>query len=136
MRWSQLKKLVENILDPDLDLQMYCTAQRGEGGAQIGRYWLVLNGETVWDQPPRVSRQLKLGLESSVAPRITSILREYLDTPKDQLLTRTFENDHADLIEILKVSDRRIGKRRLAEIIESLNSPVAQRIAEERLQKD
>jgi len=49
-------------------------------------------------------------------PDISNLIREYIDTPKAALLAKTLENDHWGLTDILKASDKRIGRRRLLEL--------------------
>lgn len=118
MRWSRLKKLLEDILDPDLDLKIHCSAYRGEDGPAIGRYWIILNGQIIFDEPKQISRQLAQGLENTTATQITGLLRTYLDTPKEDLLSNEFPGDLYGLIDILRAADRRIGKRRVLELMQ------------------
>lgn len=116
VRWSHLKKLLLNIFDPDIDLNIYCSAYRGED-MQIGRYWIVLSGETIFDEPKHISKQLAAGVPNSAATTITGLLRAYIDTPKDQLMTAEFSGDDFGIVDLLRACDRRIGKRRLAEMM-------------------
>lgn len=44
---------------------------------------------------------------------ISALLREYLDTPKEELFAKQFANDCRGIVNILKAADRRFGKRRL-----------------------
>jgi hypothetical protein len=44
---------------------------------------------------------------------LNELLREYLDTPKNVLLTKEFPSDYFGLTNILKSADRRIGLERL-----------------------
>lgn len=122
MRWSRLKKLLEEIIDAEIDLDIHCSAYRGEGGLQIGRYWIVLDGETIFDEPKNISRQLKDNRGNTTASTLTVLLREYLDTPKDELLSRLFPADTYGLIDIIRAADRRIGKRRLLELFKTSGS--------------
>ncbi len=131
MRWSSLKKLLQDLLDPALDIEIHCTAYRGEDGNNIGRYWINLDGDMVWEVPKQISKQLRAGTGNTVASKITQILRDYLDTPKDQILIREFPSDIWGITDILKASDRRVGKRRLFST--SFKDPVAEIIREKRL---
>lgn len=132
MRWSQLRGLLTELFDPELELQVHCTVHRGEE-VSIGRYWFILDGKTIWEIPRRVAPDIAAGRPNTVATEITALFREYLDTPREQLLTRPFEGDQWGVTEILKAADRRIGKRRLREI-EPLLSPPAQLIIRKRLE--
>ena len=55
------------------------------------------------------------------------MLREYIDTPSSELMTKKFEGDHWGLTDILRAADRRIGRRRLAELAEVVSNPAAQK---------
>ena len=41
---------------------------------------------------------------------VANLIREYLDTPRDQILIKEFENDKYGLIDILRKYDKRISK--------------------------
>ncbi|MCV5696772.1 hypothetical protein OFN29_31400, partial [Escherichia coli] len=47
---------------------------------------------------------------------ISDLLREYIDTPKAELLTKQFTSDKWGLVNILRAADRRIGMRRLDQL--------------------
>lgn len=132
MRWSQLKKLLEGLFDPHADIVVHCTAFRGKQGPSIGRYWIVHAGRTVFDEPKNISSQIERGVGNDIATTITAIFRSYLDTPKDQILTRTFPEDCWGLVDILRAADRRVGSRRLLELYQKSQSPVVRSIIEAR----
>lgn len=127
MRWSHLKKLLINIFDPNIDLDIHCSAYRGEG-FQIGRYWLVLDGKTIFDEPKNISKQLAAGTPNSSATTITGLLRSYLDTPKDELLVAKFDGDCFGVIDLLRACDRRVGKRRLIEMMNNNPSDAVKKV--------
>jgi len=133
MRWSQLKKLIESLFDPSLNLQIHCTVHRSEGGPNIGRYWIVLNKETIWEEPRKVIPSLVAGTANPVATEITAVLRDYLDTPREEILTKAFAADKWGLVEVLRAADRRVGKRRLMELQGEAQSLAAGQIIEARL---
>ena len=114
MRWSKLRSLIQDLFDPALKLDIHCTAMRGEGGS-VGKYWMVLDGETIWEAPRNAGGQAKSGAFNDAASMITELLREYLDVPRDELLTREFSGDRWGIIDLLRSSDRRIGKGKLRE---------------------
>ena len=64
---------------------------------------------------------------------ISQIIREYIDTPKDEILSKTFENDHWGLVNILRSADRRIGARRLAELRKKTHNIAANKVIDARL---
>lgn len=135
MRWSKLKKLLEALFDPALDLQIHCTVHRSEGGPNIGRYWFVLDNVIIWEEPKKVIPSLVAGTENPVATEITAVLREYLDTPKDDLLKRDFRADRWGLVDVLRAADRRVGKRRLMELRESTQCMAAWEVVDRRLER-
>ena len=53
---------------------------------------------------------------TDVISEISNLIREYIDTGKEELLNKEFINDKWELTNILKAADRRIGKRRLNEL--------------------
>lgn len=118
MRWSALKKLLEELFDPELKLSICCTVHRGHGGPDIGRYWITLDGDTIWEVPRDAHKLIESGASEPVATEVTAVLREYLDCPKEDFFSRRFERDRWGLTDILRAADRRIGKRRFAELVE------------------
>lgn len=128
MRWSQLRVKIEELFDPALALKVHCTVQRGEHGARIGRYWFVLDGETIWDEPKRVSRMLVEGEENSDAAKMGEIFREYLSLSRENLLHYSPADDIAGLSQLLRAADRRIGKRRFSELAGIVQHPAAHKI--------
>ena len=50
------------------------------------------------------------------AKRLSRLIREYADCPVNELLTHKFD-DRFKLVPILHVCDRRIGKRRLEQLL-------------------
>lgn len=59
---------------------------------------------------------------------ISNIIREYIDTPKDDIYSKYFELDKWGLTNILKSADRRIGKRRLGNLSKKIKNQKAQQI--------
>jgi hypothetical protein len=136
MRWSRLQGLVHEIWSQDLELRIHCTFYALSGTARIGRYWITLGSEIIWDVPRDFPEERAKGTYNPFASEISALLRAYLDTPRAELLTRAFPADRWSLIEILRVADRRIGSARLFGLREALSSPAARRILELRLAAD
>ena len=126
MRWSKLQLELYKIIDDTIDFQIHCVrypmdSQYGSSG--LPRYWITLGKETIFDYPKQFA--LKGGgvrnLSGFIAgyPHRTDIsdisilIREYIDTPKDEILSKVFDDDHWGLINILRAADRRIGTKRL-----------------------
>jgi hypothetical protein len=152
--WSKLKREIHPLFSPDIKIRLYCVAYRMDsqrGSTDLPRYWITLNKEVIWDYPRDFinqsiydhrdfpddirddGRMLKdiYPYGSDVAV-ISDVLREYIDTPKAELLTKSFEKDRWGLTDILKAADRRIGKRRLV-MLEGHGNTAADKIVAERL---
>lgn len=135
MRWSQLKKLIEDNFDQSIDLKIYCTVQRGERGS-IGRYWFELDGRNIWDEPKNVSAALRENKTNQDASVMSQIMRDYINAPKELLFDYCIKDDIWGLIEVLKAADRRIGARRLINLKTKLLNQAALLIIERRLQRE
>lgn len=143
IRWGKLQKEFYLIRNEGLDLQLHCRVYRmasQRGSANIPRYWITLNGETIWDYPKDFVNN-KDGLETDLAnypymtyvPAISALIREYIDTPKEELLNKHFETDHWGLIDLLRASDKRIGIRRLKELASNIDNNAVVKIIETRI---
>ena len=75
---------------------------------QIPRYWITVgkgpNRKIVWDYPgPGADPYI---FHEGVSD-ISCLIREYIDTPKNKVKSKTFENDKFGLVNILRQYDRR-----------------------------
>jgi hypothetical protein len=68
-------------------------------------------------------------------PEISNLIREYIDTPKEELLSKCFENDCWGLINILRAADKRIGSRRLPELKRKTKNIAANKVITAREKK-
>jgi hypothetical protein len=122
--WSKLQKQLYLLFDPEIDLQIHCSVVRMEsrrGRTDLPRYWITLDGEILWDYPGhfvvpggtgRTDGSFVKGYPYSTdIAAISQLIREYIDTPSEDLLTRRFESDHWGLVNIFRAADRRIGRR-------------------------
>ena len=64
---------------------------------------------------------------------ISDLIREYIDSPKDEVFSKHFENDYWGLINILKAADRRNGRNRLEQLKSKTKNQAAHIIIEYRL---
>lgn len=149
--WSKLQKEVYLLVDPKLEFQIHCVAYRmcsQWGSTDLPRYWITLDKETIFDYPKQFihsdgpDENFRIAYEalsiypySSETSEISNMLREYIDTPLSELMTKKFEGDHWGLTDILRAADRRIGQRRLAELAEIVSNPAAQKILKQRINK-
>lgn len=134
MMWSKLQKQLYKIMDPTVNFQMHCsvfkTKSAWNAGQKVGiskkkesipHYWITVNNETVWDFPNNYidNDSLVDGFtlkETYFYPNnynwVADVLRNYINTPKEKLLTIEFDNDKFGLVDVLRKYDRRISKNK------------------------
>lgn len=139
-RWSKLQKQIYLILDDKIDLQIHCSMYRmnsQQGSVDLPRYWISLNKEIIFDYP-------KIATSKEAYPYITDIsnisnlFREYLDTPKNQILTQNFTADEYGITDLLKAADKRIGVEKLEQHFQNntvKNIDICQKILKARMSK-
>lgn len=101
--WSKLQREIYDLLTPTINLQIHCTrypmrSQNG-GSTDLPRYWITLDKNVIWDYPKDFiagnGGVRNFHGETCWYPYLTDIcsisdlLREYIDTPKAELLTKT-----------------------------------------------
>lgn len=119
--WSKLQSALYNLMDRSDNFQIHCVAYRMPNSCshtpQIPRYWITVGkGEElkiIWDVPSKnfpppdsVERYEYLGAHIE---RISDLIREYINTPRDEVLNKVFDTDYYGLTEILKKYDRRFN---------------------------
>ena len=142
-KFSKLKKEIEKLFDQKLDMQFCCSAypmrpKNGYATRSIPRFYVKIGKDIIWDFPK----------DFEVEPRssewcsdngISALVREYIDTPVAELLSKEFSGEfrtlshrpprkghpkkfrirHSDmevvksLTDIFKTADRRVGKQKL-----------------------
>ena len=132
MMWSKLKKQLMLIIDKDSGFDIQCsvfktksawTAGQKNGISKsremIPRYWITINKEIVWDYPKMFINQESQYKDYTINDTyfygenytwIADTLREYIDTPREELLSKVYEKDKYGLVNILRKYDRRISK--------------------------
>jgi hypothetical protein len=79
------------------------------GSFDLPRYWITLGKETIWDYPKDFKnrgyafdghqKKYRIVFEQDLYPYgtaisdISNVIREYIDTPRSELLVKSFEND-------------------------------------------
>jgi hypothetical protein len=101
------------------------------GSTNIPRYWITLGKDIIFDYPKDFPEARASYPYLTDVSSISRLIRDYIDTPVDDLLSKQFE-DPWGLIEIFLAADRRIGKRRLREFGERLSSDGAKLVLERR----
>ena len=105
-RWSKLQKQLYELVDENIDFKLHYTVYRMQsrhGSTDLPRYFITLAGEIIFDYPKDFA--LKDGRIKSLAQGgaplakfypydsgisdIGELIREYIDTPKEELLQST-----------------------------------------------
>lgn len=103
------------------------------------KYWFVLNREIIWNYPTDFKDILNhdTGNDELISfysdfgtakTNIPHLICEYLNTPRNELLTKDFQYDIWALTCLLLASDRRIGKRRFEQLRQKATSAAVDKI--------
>ena len=140
-RWSKLQSRLYHLMDPQVGFQIHCAlyemnSNDGRHTYKLPRYFITINQEIVFDYPKDFDT--KKSYNETVYPWITDIgaisdvIEEYIQCPKSKLMNN-FRNDKWGLTDILRVCDRRIGKRKLLELQSSTTNELLLGIIKRRL---
>ena len=145
-RWSKVQRELYKIVSVDINFQIHCTVypmNSQYGSTDLPRYWITLNKEIIFDYPKQFATsdgtvrnltRFEAGYPYTTdISDITDLIREYIDTPKEELLTKIFSRDFWGLVNILRAADRRVGMRRLNELKKKTNNIAAHKVIEARL---
>jgi len=135
MRWSQLQRLIYSLWCDDIRLQIHCAGYPLSGSESVGRYWITLGKEIIWDVPKDFPEECAKGTYNTVASEITRVIRAYLDLPRGEVMTKVFADDRWGLIDIFRAADRRLGTKRLAALAQSNLAAPAAKVLQARLSK-
>ncbi len=138
-RWSKLQKQLYQIIDDKINFQIHCGVYRMEsrrGSTQIPRYWITLGKEILFDYPKQFAHLLQAQeypypYETDVSD-LSDLIREYLNTPAEDVFSRTFEEDRWGLTDLLKAADRRTGQARAEELCRASENEGVKKIIEAR----
>lgn len=121
--FSKLQRDIYKLLDENLDLQIQCRVTQTGLSNHDGlvnydvNYWVTLGrGDDqkelfhTKNLPDLVYAYASYD-KKRVIEKISQNIREYILTPKEELLTKTFEDDECGFVYILRCSDRRVGRR-------------------------
>ena len=148
-RWSKLQKQLYELLDESIDFKLHCAVYRMQsrrGSTDLPRYFITLAGEIIFDYPKDFAlksggvKSLAGGALTKIYPYgndisdIGELIREYIDTPKDELFAKHFDEGGWGLANILKAADKRIGKRRLQILAKNKKNQAMQKVIAARLE--
>ena len=140
-RWSKLQSRLYNLMDESIDFQIHCAVYEmnsndGYHGSKLPRYFITIDKEIVFDYPKDFDTSEKYGFNSypwdTDISAISDIIEEYIQCPDTELMNR-LEKDKWGITDILRVCDRRIGKRRLKDLREKVTNEVLLDVIEKRL---
>ena len=115
--WSKLQSALYKVIDKKVDFRIYsCSYDIGEC-LGIPRYWITIGKEIVWDFPKNTMWDDSDWNFFDEIQSISRLIKAYVDCPKDKLLTYAF-NDRWKILPYLLACDKRIGKRRLVQMLE------------------
>lgn len=142
--WSKLQRELYKITCDNIGFQIHCTTYSMNsqyGRADLPRYWITLGKEIIWDYPKQfidngTVKNLS-GFEAGYPYQtdisdISDLIREYIDTPKAEIMSKLFTNDFWGLVNILRAADRRIGERRLDNLRKTTSNIAANKIIDAR----
>lgn len=141
-RWSKLQSRLYNLMDPAVDFQLHCAlyemnSNNGYHGNKLPRYFITVGKEIVFDYPRDFDTTRKYGRNSypwdTEISDISNRIEAYSQRPEADLM-QPLEGDIWGLTALLRVCDRRIGKRRLRELRETVTDARLLAIIDRRLQ--
>ncbi len=131
--WSKLKKSLMLLMDTNIGFDMHCSVHNPHiwmwPELRNARLWIVIGKENVWDFPNDFLDRKWIYEDIE---KISDLIREYIETPHDELLTKQFD-DKYQLVPILRACDRRVGKRRLRQMWTETDNPQVKMIVGKRL---
>lgn len=133
MMWSKLKRQLMLLMDDDSGFDIQCSVFKtksawtagqkngiSKGREMIPRYWITDNNKVIWDFPVMfLDAESQVGNEYTIRDTyfygknylwIANVIRDYIDTPRDEILTKKFSEDKYGLVDVLRKYDRRISK--------------------------
>ena len=152
-RWSKLQSEIYNLLDKRIDIQIHYSAYRMKsnwGSTDLPRYWITLGKEIIFDYPQQFLDEKSSDYDGKRSvpvhqtvkhmyypyttdiSAISEMIREYINAPTTSLLTYDFEYDDWGLTDIMKASDRRISKKKLAEHFQDTKNEAVRKILQTR----
>lgn len=140
-RWSKLQSRLYKLMDNSIDFQIHCSlyemnSNNGYHGSKLPRYFITVGKDVICDYPKDFDTTEKYGINSYPwdcdISNISDLIEEYIQRPADKLMDN-FENDKWGLTDILRVCDRRLGKRRLKLLKDKVTNKILLKIIDKRL---
>jgi hypothetical protein len=138
--FTKLEKIIEQLFYPNLKLKIKCFSYTA-GKNAIPRFYLQLDKEIIWDFPKDFEIKEIPFYSWADDNHISELIREYIDTPLDELLNKEFKLEKVSFInhgnydgnakeynidykltELFKAADRRLGKEKLLSWHKKINN--------------
>ena len=91
--FSKLKKQIEQLFAPELNMQIHCFAypiRSQYGNSSIPRFYITLNKIIIWDFPKNFPIKKVNYHYWQNETNISALIRKYIDAPIEGLLEKTF----------------------------------------------
>jgi hypothetical protein len=152
-KFSKLKKQIDSLFEPSLKMEMCCYAYPIGGkhtwaNRDIQRFCVKLDREIIWDYPKDFEAfKLENSIYTDINSGISALIREYIDTPVDELLHKEFKSEHKEyfsylsrrksvvdyqLTDLFKAADRRLGREKLMNWVDESKHPKTSMILNKR----
>jgi len=140
-RWSKLQSRLYGLMDPAVDFQLHCAlyemnSNNGYHGSKLPRCFITVGKEIVFDYPKQFDTTRLYGRNSypwdGEISDISDLIEAYIQRPEAALM-QPLEGDAWGLTDLLRVCDRRVGKRRLRKLRETAAHEALRRIIDRRL---
>lgn len=133
-RWSKLQTALYRVIDHGTGFRIHCCAYRIGVSLPLPRYWITIGKQIVWDFPKNF-----MGVEGDwyfydETKALSRLIRQYIECPRDELLTMEFD-DRWGMLPYIKACDKRIGKRRLRTMLADPKYNAVKHIITQRLEK-
>lgn len=136
-RWSNLQNRVYAMVASEIPFQIHfvaCPMRSQCGSSLIPRCFITIGKRIVWDYPRDFPAECTSPYSPCIkAHSISSILDEWLNTPRSRLLEAEYPEDEWGLTDILLAVDRRMGRRRLMALAERTDNAEVKSIVATRL---
>ncbi len=142
-RWSKLQSRLYNLMDSDAEFQIHAALYEMNSndayhGNKLPRYFITIGKEIVFDYPKDFDTTEKYDFNSypwdTDMRDISDLVEAYIERPVEELML-PFDDDKWGLTDILRACDRRIGKRRLKEMLAATEDNRIRDIITKRIQK-
>lgn len=140
-RWSKLQKRLYSIIDYNSEFQIHCALYEmnsldGYHTYKLPRYFITIGKDIVFDYPKDFDTTLKYGTNAYPwdcdISDISECIWQYLNVPKEKLL-EPMKFDRWGITDIIRVCDKRVGRRRLLKLKEYTENEVLLNIINTRL---